>query len=83
MPEGPLFKAAIKGDVEASIAVIDATGQLQTLPRPPTRLSSQHQHIHTFTLRAHTPQQVRSLLASGIKPDAERNVVSVFWCRLD
>ena len=39
-------------------------------------------HIHVYT-HTHTPQQVRSLLASGIKPDAETDDVSVFWCRLD
>ena len=31
MSEGPLFKATGKGDVEANIAVIRATGQLQTI----------------------------------------------------
>ena len=36
MPKGPLYDAAEKGDVEASIAVIHVTGQLQTLPRPST-----------------------------------------------
>ena len=53
-----------------------------------------HKHTHTHIVahplslslshtHTHTPQQVRSLLASGIKPDAERDQVSVFWCRLD
>ena len=37
---------------------------------------------HTFT-RTHTPQEVKKLLTAGIKPDAERDEVSVFWCRLD
>ena len=89
MPEGPLFKASQAGDVEASIAVIGVTGQLQTKPRPPTLY---HHHIKIFIYpgiimhsycthahaTAHTPQEVRKLLASGIKPDAERDEVSVF-----
>ena len=66
MPKGPLYKAAENGDVGASIAVIRVAGQMQKLPR----------------LSTYTPQQVRSLLASGIQPDAERDEVSVFWCRL-
>ena len=54
-----------------------------------TRLTTHpciHTHIHAYTharTHTHTPQQVQSLLASGIKPDAERDNVSVFWCRLD
>ena len=50
------------------------------------------QHLNTYInthstiahTRARAPQAVRSLLASGIKPDAERSDdgVSVFWCRL-
>ena len=117
--KGPLFNAALKGDVEASIAVIRPTGYLQAKPAlsrtHPQTISHTHSHslthtnthtrrthshthtlttchspTHTFTLlltlthsHTHTPQQVRSLLASGIKPDAERDQVSLFWCRLD
>ena len=33
---GPLCKAASDGDVEASMPVIGAPGQLQTVPRPST-----------------------------------------------
>ena len=49
-------------------------------------------HPHTYTNKymnsvsltlTRTPQQVKTLLASGIKPDGERDNVSVFWCRLD
>ena len=39
MSEGPLFKAAEKGDVEASVLAIRETAQLQTMHRPPTSLS--------------------------------------------
>ena len=47
-------------------------------------LAPSHTQANTLTLsHSHIPQQVRSLLASGIKPDAERNKVSVSWCRLD
>ena len=55
-----------------------------------------HVHTHASTCintitptiilsHTHTPQQVKQLLTSGIKPDAERDNrgVSVFWCRLD
>ena len=41
-----------------------------------------HTYIHTLT-STDTPQQVRKILASGIKPDAEKDWVSVFWCKLD
>ena len=119
MPKGPLYKATERGNVEASIVVIHATGQLQTIARSsPTTITTviithhyHHHHHNTHTrarapsslshTRAHTHmhshnhkqmqmhtrthslthQQVRSLLASGIKPDAERDDgVSVFWC---
>ena len=50
----------------------------------PIQMLHTHTQANTLTLsHSHIPQQVRSLLASGIKPDAERDGVSVFWCRLD
>ena len=99
-----LWKAARKGDVKASVAVIRVTGHMQAKhsyihPHHHAHTHSlTHTHSHTYTytythvfIHTHSlthslsPQQVRSLLASGIKPDAERDnrEVSVFWCSLD
>ena len=79
MPKGPVFEAVDKGDVEASVGVIRIIANNTAPTHPPITIMI---IIITHT-RARTPQLVRSLLASGIKPDAERDRVSLFWCRSD
>ena len=58
MPKGPLFKAAEEGDTKASIGAIRANGQLQTMHRPPIRLSPSpswsHHHIYAYTQFTYT-----------------------------
>ena len=75
----PLLTAVHEGDVEVSVPGIRALSHMHTHSNKVAHIYSSH---YTF-MHAHTPQQVKKLLASGIKPDAERNSVSVFWCRLD
>ena len=40
-----------------------------------------HMDVQTDTHTSH--QEVKRLLAKGIKPDAQKDEVSVFWCRLE
>ena len=95
MPEGPVFKAATNGDVEASVsarlshsAFTPTSASLAwlrkshyMLPYPPHR-PAHSPHTHAYYC-SQTPQEVRRLLASGLKPDSERDYVSVLWCRLE
>ena len=65
MPKGHLFKATEEGDIEASIGAIRATGQLQTMHRPPIRLSPSptwsHQHIYAYTQFTYTRWPIHTL----------------------